>query len=47
MHLLFVLVKVLRVPSENPLIWQASLLDNEVEQILRGRYVSGLRLIAT
>lgn len=36
-HQLFVLVKLLRIPAENPLIWQASLLDNEVEQILRGR----------
>lgn len=37
-HLLFVLVKLLRVPMENPLVWQASLLDGEVEQILRGRF---------
>ena len=37
-HLLFVLVKLLRVPIENPYLWQASLLDNEVDQILRGRY---------
>ena len=37
-HQLFVLVKLLRVPAENPLVWQASLLDNEVEQILRGRF---------
>ena len=37
-HLLFVLLKLLRVSPENPLAWQAALLDNEVEQILRGRY---------
>jgi len=32
LHLLFVLVKLLRVPIENPYLWQASLLDNEVDQ---------------
>ena len=37
-HLLFVLLKLLRMSSENPLAWQAALLDNEVEQVLRGRY---------
>ena len=37
-HLLFVLLKLLRVSPENPLAWQAALLDNEVEQILRGRH---------
>mmetsp|Transcript_18627 Transcript_18627/g.61188 ORF Transcript_18627/g.61188 Transcript_18627/m.61188 type:complete len:616 (-) Transcript_18627:259-2106(-) len=37
-HLLFVLLKLLRVPPENPFLWQDSLLDSEVEQILRGRF---------
>ena len=36
---LFVMLKVLRVPTSNPLIWQTSLLDAEVDQILRGRFV--------
>jgi E3 ubiquitin-protein ligase ZSWIM2 len=33
-HLLFVMIKVLRVPETNPLSWQLSLVDNEVLQIL-------------
>ena len=38
LHLLFVLLKILRVPPENPFLWQASLLDHEIEQVLRGRF---------
>jgi len=37
-HLLFVLLKLLRVPPENPFLWQGSLLDHEIDQVLRGRY---------
>lgn len=33
-HLLFVMIKVLRVPETNPLSWQLSLMDSEVLQIL-------------
>ncbi|KAL6750982.1 hypothetical protein V8C86DRAFT_2793293 [Haematococcus lacustris] len=35
LHLLFVLVKVLRVPASNPLVWQLSLTDRELEEVLR------------
>lgn len=34
-HILFVLVKVLRVPASNPLVWQLSLLDRELDEVLR------------
>lgn len=37
-HILFVLIKILRVPQENPLLWQLSLVDSEVQQILQGRF---------
>ena len=36
-HLLYVMVKVLRVPETNPLSWQLSLVDSEVTNILAGR----------
>ncbi|KAG2502192.1 hypothetical protein HYH03_000679 [Edaphochlamys debaryana] len=35
LHTLFVLVKVLRVPLSNPLLWQLSLSDRELEEVLR------------
>jgi E3 ubiquitin-protein ligase ZSWIM2 len=35
-HILFVMLKVLRVPRENPVLWQLSLTDNEVDQVLAG-----------
>lgn len=38
-HLLFVMIKVLRVPADNPLAWQRSLLDSEVSQILAGKHL--------
>ena len=34
-HILFVMVKVLRVPPANPLTWQTALTDREVEEVLR------------
>ena len=41
MHILFVMVKVLRISPENPLAWQKSLTDAEIEQVLNGDRVSG------
>ncbi|GLC40238.1 hypothetical protein PLESTB_001310400 [Pleodorina starrii] len=35
LHILFVMVKVLRVPVGNPLLWQLSLSDRELEEVLR------------
>jgi E3 ubiquitin-protein ligase ZSWIM2 len=35
-HILFVMMKVLRVPRDNPVVWQLSLTDNEVDQALSG-----------
>ncbi|GLI66528.1 hypothetical protein VaNZ11_010403 [Volvox africanus] len=35
LHILFVMVKVLRVPVSNPLLWQLSLSDRELEEVLR------------
>lgn len=37
---MFVVLKILRVPQENPLAWQRALIDSEVTQILRGRFVT-------
>jgi E3 ubiquitin-protein ligase ZSWIM2 len=36
-HILFVLIKVLRVPSDNPIAWQLSLIDSEIDSILSGQ----------
>eukprot|EP00892_Ulva_mutabilis_P012680 jgi/Ulvmu1/9785/UM056_0025.1 len=35
-HIVFVMVKVLGVPKDNPLAWQLSLVDRELDDILRG-----------
>ena len=35
-HIIFVMIKVLRIPSSNPLSWQLSLIDSEINQILSG-----------
>eukprot|EP00736_Rhodelphis_marinus_P006337 Rmarinus@m.1253 len=43
-HILFVLLKVFRLPKDDPLVWQRSLLDREVSDVLRARYVSRDRL---
>ncbi|TMW57047.1 hypothetical protein Poli38472_002972 [Pythium oligandrum] len=37
-HILFVMLKVLRVPATTPIVWQKSLIDSEVEALLRGYY---------
>ena len=34
-HILFVMLKVLRVPPRNPLVWQLSLTDRELDEVLR------------
>ena len=33
--MLFVLVRVLRVPESNPIVWQLSLIDRELDEVLR------------
>ena len=43
MHLMYVMIKVLRVPDNNPLSWQLSLVDSEVTNILAGRIGSSRR----
>mmetsp|Transcript_25009 Transcript_25009/g.28936 ORF Transcript_25009/g.28936 Transcript_25009/m.28936 type:complete len:223 (-) Transcript_25009:48-716(-) len=40
LHIVFVMVKVLRVPANNPLSWQLSLVDSEVNSILSGEILS-------
>ncbi len=35
LHILFVMVKVMRVPPSNPLVWQLSLTDRELEEVFR------------
>ncbi|KAG7388552.1 hypothetical protein PHYPSEUDO_012189 [Phytophthora pseudosyringae] len=37
-HILFVMLKVLRVPATTPIVWQKSLIDSEIETLLRGGY---------
>ena len=34
---MFVMLKVFRLPPENPLVWQLSLTDDEIEKIVSGR----------
>lgn len=34
-HLLFVLQRVLKVPAGNPILWQLSLTDRELDEVLR------------
>ena len=34
-HTLFVMIKVLGVPPSNPLVWQGSLLDRELEEVIQ------------
>lgn len=40
-HILYVFCKIFRVPDSNPLIWQQSLIDHEINQILQGRTSMG------
>jgi hypothetical protein len=40
LHTLFVLHKVFRVPTDNPICWQHALIDPEIEQLIRGRFNS-------
>lgn len=40
-HVIFVLVKVCRVPASNPIVWQSALVDREIEEILRCREAVG------
>ena len=44
-HLLFVMIKVLRVPTDNPIAWQLSLVDSEIDSILSGEVHSCLATI--
>ncbi|KAG1685515.1 hypothetical protein DVH05_008292 [Phytophthora capsici] len=37
-HILFVMLKVLRVPATTPVVWQKSLIDFEIEMLLAGGY---------
>ena len=34
-HILFVTVRVMRVPTGNPIVWQLSLIDRELDEVLR------------
>lgn len=40
-HVIFVLVRVCRVPASNPIVWQSALVDREIEEILRCREAVG------
>ena len=36
-HTLFVLLKVFRVPRENPLVWQLGLVESEIADLMKGK----------
>eukprot|EP00727_Mastigamoeba_balamuthi_P007114 m51a1_g3022 hypothetical protein (553) ;mRNA; f:872780-874780 len=36
-HILFVMLRVFRLPKENPMVYQVSLVDDEIEKLLSGR----------
>jgi len=36
-HVLFVLTRVFRMPAANPLVWQLSLTEREIAELMRGR----------
>eukprot|EP00761_Pharyngomonas_kirbyi_P010489 gb/GECH01010509.1/.p1 GENE.gb/GECH01010509.1/~~gb/GECH01010509.1/.p1 ORF type:complete len:628 (+),score=78.77 gb/GECH01010509.1/:1-1884(+) len=38
-HILYVMIKVFRIPPQNPVVWQLSLIDREISEILNGRMV--------
>ena len=40
-HTLFVLTRVLRVPASNPIVWQLSLIDRELEEVLKCSLAAG------
>jgi hypothetical protein len=39
-HIAFVMLKVLRVPQGNPLLWQYGLIESEINDLLAQRYAS-------
>ena len=40
-HTLFVLTRVLRVPPSNPIVWQLSLIDRELEEVMKCSLAAG------
>eukprot|EP00741_Cyanophora_paradoxa_P009090 tig00000145_g8802.t1 len=44
-HILFVYLRVLKVPSTNPLVWQAALLEPELREALGGAAADRLRRV--
>jgi hypothetical protein len=40
---LFVMLKVFRIPAGNPIVWQLSLVDSEIEKLIYGRLQSAPR----
>ena len=46
-HVLYVLLKVLQVPVTNPLAWQRSYTDADIDQVLAGRLRQMERRVAT
>lgn len=37
LHVLFVLAKVFRIPTDNPMLWQHSLIEAEIDQLTKSR----------
>lgn len=44
---MFVLLKIYRIPKENPLVWQLGLIDSEINDVLRGSFSVRMRSCRT
>ena len=44
-HILFVMVRIMRLEKDNPLVWQKSLVDAEVDRLLDERERARLRAL--
>ncbi|WIA35392.1 hypothetical protein OEZ86_003838 [Tetradesmus obliquus] len=42
-HLLFIMLRVMRLAADNPLLWQSALTDRELQELLDGRLSSSSR----
>eukprot|EP00878_Enallax_costatus_P008630 GHUV01009023.1.p1 GENE.GHUV01009023.1~~GHUV01009023.1.p1 ORF type:complete len:344 (+),score=82.61 GHUV01009023.1:103-1134(+) len=45
-HILFVMLRVLKLATDNPLVWQKALLTKEVEEVLSGAHSQGVGHLA-
>lgn len=38
LHSIYVMTRIFNIPTDNPLVWQASYLDSELSDIVAGKY---------